>query len=164
MGEVADQVGNFVTAYSGDLKDESLDGQRLVLGGIVVASRSVVTRARATTAVVTLEALQGWTEGVVFPRLFEQTGPIWAEGSILLVAGRVDHRGEDASLLADVVVPSDEAVAKGADAFAREVAAGDRGSPRRRQGAPAGGGGGHGYPKGKGKRESEGGGARDRRA
>src|SRR5262245_46279419 len=44
MGEVADQVGSFVTAYSGDLKDESLDGQRLVVGGIVVASRTVITR------------------------------------------------------------------------------------------------------------------------
>ena len=38
MGEVADQVGEFVTAYSGDLRsDETLDGQRLVVGGIVVA-------------------------------------------------------------------------------------------------------------------------------
>ncbi len=30
MGEVAERVGQFVTAYSGDLKDESLDGQRVV--------------------------------------------------------------------------------------------------------------------------------------
>ena len=37
MGEVAEQVGEYVTAYSGDLSDESLDGQRLVVGGIVVA-------------------------------------------------------------------------------------------------------------------------------
>ncbi len=35
MGEVAERVGRFVTAYSGDLRDESLDGQRVVLGGIV---------------------------------------------------------------------------------------------------------------------------------
>ncbi|HEX9550825.1 MAG TPA: DNA polymerase III subunit alpha [Candidatus Limnocylindrales bacterium] len=133
MGEVADRVGDFVTAYSGDLKsDETLDGQRLVIGGIVVGSRTVVTRARATMAVVTLEDLQGSIEVVVFPKLYEQTGPTWAEGAILLVAGRVDHRGEDVSLLADLVLPWDEAVAQGADAFARSVAAGDRGSYRRR--------------------------------
>src|SRR4029079_3214288 len=96
MGEVAEQVGEFVTAYSGDLRsDETLDGQRLVVGGIVVASRTVITRARATMAVVTLEDLQGSIEVVVFPRLYEQTAGIWAEGSILLVAGRVDHRGEE---------------------------------------------------------------------
>src|SRR4029078_10351574 len=34
MGEVAEQVGAFVTAYSSDLKDESLDGQRVVIGGV----------------------------------------------------------------------------------------------------------------------------------
>jgi hypothetical protein len=137
MGEVADRVGDFVTAYSGDLKsDETLDGQRLVIGGIVVASRTVVTRARSTMAVVTLEDLQGSIEVVVFPKLYEQTGPTWAEGAILLVAGRVDHRGEDVSLLADLVVPWDEAIVRGTEAFAREVSAGDRGSFRRR--GPAG--------------------------
>ena len=126
MGEVADRVGDFVTAYSGDLRDESLDGQRLVIGGIVVGSRTVITRTRSTMSVVTLEDLQGSIEVVVFPRLYEQTGPTWQDGAILLVAGRVDHRGEEVSLLADVVVPWDEAVARGPEAFAREVAAGDR--------------------------------------
>jgi DNA polymerase-3 subunit alpha len=142
MGEVAEQVGAFVTAYSGDLRsDETLDGQRLVVGGIVVASRTVITRTRSTMSVVTLEDLQGSIEVVVFPRLYEQTGPIWQEGAILLVAGRVDHRGEEVSLLADVVVPWDEAVARGPEAFAREVAAGDRGAPRRRQPVAMGPGG-----------------------
>jgi hypothetical protein len=92
-------------------------------------------------SVVTLEDLQGSIEVVVFPRLYEQTGPIWQEGAILLVAGRVDHRGEEVSLLADVVVPWDDAVARGPEAFAREVAAGERGIPRRRQPVPVGPGG-----------------------
>jgi len=139
MGEVADRVGEYVTAYSGDLRsDETLDGQRLVVGGIVVGSRTVITRTRSTMSVVTLEDLQGSIEVVVFPRLFEQTGPIWQEGAILLVAGRVDHRGEGVSLLADVVVPWDDAVGRGPEAFAREVAAGDRGPGRRRKPVPVG--------------------------
>ena len=54
-------------------------------------------------AVVTLEDLQGTLEVVVFPRTYEQTLGQWREGAILLVAGRVDHRGEEASLLADAV-------------------------------------------------------------
>ena len=102
----------------------------------MVGTRSIVTRARATMAVVTLEDLQGSMEVVVFPKLFEQTGPIWADGSILLVAGRIDHRGDEVSLLADLVTTWDEAVVKGAEAFARDVAAGDRGAFRRRPGAP----------------------------
>ena len=73
MGEVAEQVGRFVTAYSGDLRDESLDGQRVVVGGIVTGVRTVITKAKATMAIVTLEDLQGTIEVVVFPRLYEQT-------------------------------------------------------------------------------------------
>ena len=47
MGEVAEQFGQFVTAYSSDLHDESLDGQRVVIGAIVTGIRTVVTKARA---------------------------------------------------------------------------------------------------------------------
>ena len=53
--------------------------------------------------------------------------PTWREGAILLVAGRVDHKGEEASLLADLVGDWDDAAERGPEAFAREVAAGDRG-------------------------------------
>ncbi len=136
MGEVAEQVGRFVNAYSGDLKDESLDGQRVVVGGIVTGVRTVVTKRNEAMAIATLEDLQGTVEVVVFPRLYETTRPTWLDGSILLVAGRVDHRGEDTSLLADLVTDWDDAVARGPEAFAAEVAAGDRG-PRGR-GAPGG--------------------------
>ena len=79
MGEIADAIGQFVTAYSGDLRDESLDGQRLVIGGIVTGIRIVVTKARATMAIVTLEDLQGTVEVVVFPRTYEETIGIWAD-------------------------------------------------------------------------------------
>lgn len=128
MGEVAEQVGRFVNAYSGDLKDESLDGQRVVIGGIVNGMRTVVTKRQESMAIVTIEDLQGSVEVVVFPRLYETTRPTWRDGAILLIAGRVDHKGEEVSLLADLVADWDEAVTRGPDAFARDVAAGDRGS------------------------------------
>jgi len=148
MGEVADRVADFVTAYSGDLREESLDGQRLVVCGIVVGSRTIITRARSTMAAVTLEDLQGSLEVVVFPKLYEQTLGTWTEGSILVVAGKVDHRGEEVSLLADLVMPWDDAVALGPETFARQVAAGDRGQARRRVPVGPGGGQGGGMPVG----------------
>jgi DNA polymerase-3 subunit alpha len=139
MGEVAEQVGAFVTAYSGDLKDESLDGQRVVVGAIVTGFRTVITKTQSTMGVATLEDLQGSIEVVVFPKMYEQTAAMWTDGSILLVAGRVDHRGEEVSLLADLVMDWDAAVTRGPEAFAREVAAGDRGRGRR-FGGPGGNG------------------------
>jgi DNA polymerase-3 subunit alpha len=139
MGEVASQVGQFVTAFSSDLKDESLDGQRVVIGGIVTGFRRVVTKANATMGVATLEDLQGTIEVVVFPKMYEQTAATWTEGTILLVAGRIDHRGDDVSLLADLAVDWDGALTRGPEAFGREVAAGaGRGG---RRGGPNGGGG-----------------------
>lgn len=142
MGEVAERVSQFVTAYSTDLRDETLDGQRVVVAGIVTGRRTVVTKAKAAMAIVTMEDLQGSIEVVVFPRLFEQSGPTWRDGAILLVAGRVDHKGEEISLLADLVADWDDASAIGPEAFARQVAVGDRGPGRR----PPVHGNGAGYP------------------
>ena len=113
LGEIAEAIGPFVTAYSGDLRDESLDGQRVVVGGIVTGVRMVITKRQATMAIVSLEDLQGAIEVVVFPRLYEETRPTWTEGRILLVAGRVDHKGEDVSLLADLAIDWDDAAARG---------------------------------------------------
>jgi len=126
MGEVAEQVGRYVNAYSGDLRDETLDGQRVVVGGIVTTQRTVITKRQETMAIVTLEDLQGSIEVVVFPRLFETTRPLLRDGAILLIAGRVDHKGEEVSLLADLVADWDDASARGPESFARDVAAGDR--------------------------------------
>ena len=126
LSSISEQIGQFVTAFSADLKDESLDGQRVVMGGIVTGLRTVTTRNRETMAVATLEDLQGTLEVVVFPRMYATTGGTFVEGAILLVAGRVDHRGEEASLLADAVWIWDEALARGPATIAAEVAAGDR--------------------------------------
>jgi len=126
MGEVADRIGDYVTAYSGDLGDESLDGQRVVLGAIVTGLRTVITKSKSTMAVATVEDLQGTIEVVVFPKTYEATAELWRDGAILLIAGRVDHRGDEASLLADSVWDWDGAVGAGPEAFAREVGALDR--------------------------------------
>ena len=115
--------------------DETLDGQRLVVGGIVDRGRGRSSPKRESTmAVVTLEDLQGSIEVVVFPRLYEQTGPIWQRGRdpARRRAGSTIE-GEEVSLLADVVVPWDDAVARGRRRsrarWRRGIAAGRRRGP-----------------------------------
>ncbi len=130
LKEIAEAIGPYVTAYSGDLRDESLDQQRVVVGGIVTGVRTVITKARATMAIATVEDLQGSIEVVVFPRLYETTRATWIEGRILLVSGRVDHKAEEVSLLADLAMDWDEATTHGPAAFAANVATVDRGRGR----------------------------------
>jgi DNA polymerase-3 subunit alpha len=149
LGELAAEMGRFVNAYSGDLGEE-LDQQRVVIGGVVIGVRRVITKAKATMAVATLEDLQGSLDVVVFPKVFEETGPTWSDDAILVVAGRVDHKGEETVLLADSVWTWEAALALGPDAFGRAVAQGDRGGRRGRDrsgnGVGANGGnGGNGY-------------------
>ena len=100
---------------------------------MVVAIRRVITRNRESMAVVTLEDLQGTVDVVVFPRTYAETGPVWREDAVLLVAGRVDHKGDETVVLADTVWTWEEAVAMGPEAFAQAVAATERGGSRGRR-------------------------------
>ena len=112
LGELAGTIGEYVNAYSGEMGEE-LDQQRVVIGGVVTEVRRVITKARATMGVATLEDLQGTIEVIVFPKVFELTEQTWAEDSILLVAGRVDHKGEETVLLADTVWTWEQAIGTG---------------------------------------------------
>ncbi|HUG48543.1 MAG TPA: DNA polymerase III subunit alpha [Candidatus Limnocylindria bacterium] len=126
LGELAQVIGNYVSAYSGEMGEE-LDQQRVVVGGVVTEMRRVITKARATMGVARLEDLQGTIEVIVFPKVLEQTADTWSDGAILLVAGRVDHKGEETVLLADAVWSWEEASALGPDGFAQALTRTERG-------------------------------------
>ena len=85
--------------------------------------RKVITKSRATMGVATLEDLQGTIEVIVFPKVYEQTEPTWAEDAILLVAGRVDHKGDETVLLADAVWTWEDAQQMGSAEFTRDARA-----------------------------------------
>ena len=136
LGDLAAEMGRYVNAWSSDMTEE-LDQQRIVLGGVITGLRRVVTKSKATMGVATLEDLQGSTDVVIFPRTFEETAGVWTDDAILLVAGRVDHKGDETVLLADSVWTWEQVQALGPDGFGPVVAAGERG---RRGPRPAGNG------------------------
>jgi DNA polymerase-3 subunit alpha len=119
LGDIADQLPEYVTAYTGELAEES-DQSRVTLGGIIQSSRRVITRAGSTMLVVQLEDLQGSVEVVVFPKVFAETANSWADDAVVLVSGRVDHRDEEAKLLCDVVHAWDDAERLGPAAYGAE--------------------------------------------
>ena len=119
LGEIADLLPEYVTAYTGDLAEED-DQARVTLGGILQGVRRVITRAGSTMLVANLEDLQGTVEVVVFPKVFTETANAWAEDSVVLVSGRIDHRDEEAKLLCEAVHAWDDAVRMGPVAFSAE--------------------------------------------
>jgi hypothetical protein len=119
LGDIADVLPEYVTAYTGDLAEES-DQAKVTIGGIIQASRRVITRAGSTMLVATVEDLQGSVEVVVFPKVYAETGLAWAEDSMVLVTGRVDHRDEGSQILCEAVHPWDDAVRMGPVAFSAE--------------------------------------------
>jgi hypothetical protein len=119
LGDIADQLPEYVTAYTGDLAEES-DQAKVTLGGIIQSTRRVVTRAGATMLVATLEDLQGSVEVVVFPKVFAETAIFWADDSVVLVSGRVDRRDDAAQILCEAVHAWDDAARMGPMAFGAE--------------------------------------------
>ncbi|HEY7847918.1 MAG TPA: DNA polymerase III subunit alpha, partial [Candidatus Limnocylindria bacterium] len=119
LGDIADQLPEYVTAYTGDLAEES-DQAKVTLGGIIQGSRRVVTRAGSTMLVATLEDLQGSVEVVVFPKVFAETATFWTDDNVVLVSGRVDHRDEAAQILCEAVHTWEDAARMGPVAFGAE--------------------------------------------
>ena len=119
LGDIADVLPEYVTAYSGDLVEEE-DQAKVTLGGIILSSRRVITRAGSTMLVASLEDLQGSVEVVVFPKVFEQTAQAWTDDAVVLVAGRIDRRDESPQILCETVWAWDDAVRMGPAAFSAE--------------------------------------------
>jgi len=99
LSECLTELRDVITAYAGAL-DQSMNGQQVVLAGMVCRVRDHVTKKGDEMAFVTLEDLQGTCDVVVFPNVWAKTKDLWRRDEILVVAGKVDgERRDDPSLL-----------------------------------------------------------------
>jgi DNA polymerase-3 subunit alpha len=83
--------------------DETRDGQRIALAGVVTWVRQIITKRGDPMAFVGLEDLQGTIELVVFPRTYAKVRALLQEDKLLLVRGRVDAGGREPKVLCDEV-------------------------------------------------------------
>lgn len=119
LGDIAGQLPEYVTAYTGELAEEE-DQAKVTVGGIILSSRRVITRAGSTMLVANLEDLHGSVEVVVFPKVFEETAPSWTDDAVVLVTGRIDRRDETPQILCEAVHQWDDAVRMGPVVFGAE--------------------------------------------
>jgi len=89
---------------------ELADGAPVVVGGVLVGFRKVITRRGEPMAYLVLEDFGGQVEVLVFPRVYERCRDWLFKDQVLLVEGRVDREEEGVKVLADHLerLPKDE--------------------------------------------------------
>ncbi len=97
--------------------NEEWAGQTITLGGRVVDVRRIITKKQTTMAIAQFEDLLGNIEITVFPRLYEETAPLWREEARIFVTGKIEMRDDEVRFIAERAV---------------EIAVGDDDIPRRR--------------------------------
>ncbi len=96
--------------YSTDELGELADGQEISIGGILSKVRFTFTKKTSEKmAILILEDLKGTVEVLVFPRTFKEVGKHVAEDAIVFIKGILNLREDTPKIIANEVLPLDEA-------------------------------------------------------
>ena len=97
-------LARHVTAQAAEITEE-MDGQEIIVAGMVNLVRPLTTRKGDPFCAAELEDLSGAVEVTVWPDLFASTRDLWADGAILLIHARVRTRGGRLTVAAEHVTP-----------------------------------------------------------
>ncbi len=109
---VQHQLRRLTTATSQSIADGH--GERTVtVGGMITQQRTQLTKKGDRMAFLTLEDLYGSTEIIVFPETYRRSQP-WCESEVpLLIWGKVESDSNEGRIIAQRILPLDEAEALG---------------------------------------------------
>ena len=93
---------NVITHNTVDVTEE-LAGKAVCVAGMVADVRTITTKKGDSMAFVRLEDLTGTIDVTVFPQLFKEKRPLWANDKIVVVYGKADVRNGRVSVVADSV-------------------------------------------------------------
>jgi DNA polymerase III subunit alpha len=79
---------------------DASDGSNVTIGGLVGGITRRWTKKGDPMVFFQLEDLEGSVEVVAFPKTVNEYGPLIQDDSILIVKGRLDHRGDDVKVIA----------------------------------------------------------------
>jgi DNA polymerase III subunit alpha len=103
LQEVASRMGDVVTAYLAELKEEEEQGL-VIVACVVTSARKHITKEKKLMMFAQVEDLTGTVEATIFPRTYEATAAVWNADEILLVLGRVEKRDDAPKLLVEHAV------------------------------------------------------------
>ncbi len=81
---------------------DSMNGQKVTVGGSLVAVREITTKNGAKMAFVRLADIANEIELIIFPKLFERSADIWNRDNVVIVSGKLTTRDRRSD------APSDE--------------------------------------------------------
>lgn len=121
LTEFENEINDRVTLFSSDINDIGVDateestglepknindGMYVVVGGIILEKKTKTTKNNNLMAFLTLEDLFGSIEIIVFPTVYERFSALTAEGSIVLINGRVSLKEDEApKIICDEIKP-----------------------------------------------------------
>ncbi|MCL4216362.1 MAG: DNA polymerase III subunit alpha, partial [Candidatus Hydrogenedentes bacterium] len=106
-----DILERYVTLHISELP-EMREGTDVVVGGLLSTVKHYTTNKGKRMAWITLETLEGPCEVTVFPELYEKRGGLLVEDMIVMMDAKVNFRNNEAGLVAEDIIPIEEAEQK----------------------------------------------------
>jgi len=105
-------LNTFTSMNTAKLKDGT-ENQNVTIGGIIMRLKNTVTKkSNEKMAIVMLEDLEGAVEVLVFPSAYQNYGKYVHKDAIVFVRGRLSLREERPKIIADEVIPLEQAQQK----------------------------------------------------
>lgn len=90
-----------------DLITAENDGKAVIIGGIISAVRTIITKSNTRMAFVKLENKTSEQEVIIFPSLYEEVGAKLEQDNVIKVSGRINAKDKDGNISSDVKVIAD---------------------------------------------------------
>jgi DNA polymerase III alpha subunit len=87
---------------------KEMDNKVATVGGIILESRSILTKSGTKMAFVKMEDKSGETEIIVFPKTFEEIGDKLAQDVVIKVKGRVNAKDRDGKITDEIKIIADQ--------------------------------------------------------
>ncbi|NLE92035.1 MAG: DNA polymerase III subunit alpha [Elusimicrobia bacterium] len=108
LARYAGQLSRFASTTTGKLKNHA-DGEEVKIAGLLAKIKQTVTRAKQEKmAILKLEDLEGFIEGLVFPQTFQKVSRYLLSGAVVIVKGRLNLKEEPPKIVVNDVIPVEE--------------------------------------------------------
>lgn len=93
-------------ALEGEGSNPLMDGQKVIIGGMVTQKKKKITKNNHMMAFITLEDLFGTIEVIVFPTIYKRFSHLLEEEKIVFIEGKLNIKEEEeATIIAEKIIP-----------------------------------------------------------